>query len=59
MNSISKKIVKLALILILFQFFAPCFLPVDRSGNFPLEISQSVHTQHNSLVGSLPIKGKR
>ncbi len=57
MNSISKKIVKLALILILFQFFAPCFLPVTIQEISPAN-SQSVHAQHNSLVVPFLLKEK-
>lgn len=57
MNSISRQIVNLALVLILIQFFAPCFVPLA-----VYEISeangQSIHTQHNSLVVPFLLKEK-
>src|SRR5688572_26863286 len=57
MNGISKTIMKVALILILIQFFAPCFLPVTVQ-EISSKNSPSVHTQHNSLVVPLLLKEK-
>ena len=57
MHSISRQIVNLAVILILIQFFSPCFLPLT-----VYEISnannQSIHVHHNSVVVPFLLKEK-
>jgi hypothetical protein len=57
MNSIPRQILKLAVILILIQFFSPCFLP---STGYEISDarSQSIHTQHNSVTVPFLLKEK-
>lgn len=57
MEQISKQIMRIALLLMLFQFFAPSFFPL-----IVREVSSSkgtnYHVQHNSIVAPLLLKEK-
>jgi hypothetical protein len=54
-SRISKQIVRVALILLLFQFLAPAFLPLVVQ-EIPADRETAFHPQHNSLVVPLLLK---
>jgi len=55
MSRISKQIVRVALILLLFQFLAPAFLPMVVQ-EIPADRETAFHPQHNSIVVPLLLK---
>src|SRR5690242_19672242 len=55
MSRISKQIVRVALILLLFQFLAPAFLPLVFQ-EIPADRETAFHPQHNSIVVPLLLK---
>ena len=57
MNSIPRQILKLAVILVLIQFFSPCFLP-STVYEISDASSQSIHIQHNSVTVPFLLKEK-
>jgi len=57
MFSISRQIVRLALVLMLFQFLAPAFMPIVVQ-EIPSERSTSFHQQHTSIVAPMLLKEK-
>jgi hypothetical protein len=57
MVRISKQIMRLALLLMLFQFFAPAFLPLVVQ-QVPNTKITSIHVQHSALVAPLLLKEK-
>jgi hypothetical protein len=57
MVRISKQIMKVALLLMLFQFFAPAFLPLVVQ-QVPHSKTTSIDVQHSSIVAPLLLKEK-
>jgi len=57
MLRISRQIVRAALVLLLFQFMAPAFLPMVVA-EIPADRATAVHPQHNSIVVPLLLKEK-
>src|SRR3990170_1059047 len=57
MTRASKEMMKIALLLMLFQFLAPAFLPIALQGTSKLD-KLVYHVQHNSIVAPLLLKEK-
>ena len=57
MKRVSKEIMKIALVLMLFQFLAPAFLPIVLQGTSNRD-KLVYHAQHSSIVAPLLLKEK-